>query len=298
MFKWVAVSIHAPQRIDDLARKWPRMRAVGAVVLAAVIAVAAGVALLWLLPRLLTSDVKGSLSAAEELKARNDARTPLIAFALAIGTGGTLLFTWRSYLLSRRQHTTERYTRAVNQLGHEKVEVRCGGVYALERIARESDVDRAMVVFVFGALLRETRHRQPAGGMLDPDEDVLATLRAAARLAASLRERQPFTLDLRQAQLRGARLHKLDLRGAWLWEIDFVDAVLQEARFDDAQLIRARLDNADLTGARLADADLSGASLHGTTLAGADLRTARNLTRTQIAVAITDAATKLPDVLL
>ncbi|MGH3218423.1 MAG: hypothetical protein ACRDPY_06785 [Streptosporangiaceae bacterium] len=33
---------------------------------------------------------------------------------------------------------TDRYTKAIEQLGHDKLDVRIGGIYALERIARDS----------------------------------------------------------------------------------------------------------------------------------------------------------------
>ena len=36
---------------------------------------------------------------------------------------------------------TERFTRAIEQLGSDKMEIRLGGIYALERIANDSDKD-------------------------------------------------------------------------------------------------------------------------------------------------------------
>lgn len=63
--------------------------------------------MLWLVPLLLTMSAGDSLNAAERLKARNDVRTPLVAYALAVGAAGTLGFTYRLHLRSRDQHTTE-----------------------------------------------------------------------------------------------------------------------------------------------------------------------------------------------
>jgi ABC-type Fe3+ transport system permease subunit len=72
------------------------------------------------------------------LKLQNDARATLLQ-ALA---GGVLLlgayFTWRQLGVTREGQITDRYTKAVDQLGSDHLDVRVGGIYALERIARDS----------------------------------------------------------------------------------------------------------------------------------------------------------------
>src|SRR5215204_2980857 len=72
-----------------------------------------------------------------------------IAGGLALLFG--LYFTWRRVEISQRtletqqdQQVTERFTQAIDQLGatddkgKRKLEIRLGGIYALERIARDS----------------------------------------------------------------------------------------------------------------------------------------------------------------
>ena len=49
----------------------------------------------------------------------------------------------------------ERFTRAVDQLGDEKLQIRLGGIYALERIANESEKDYWPIVKIFTAYIRE-----------------------------------------------------------------------------------------------------------------------------------------------
>src|SRR3712207_3973288 len=44
--------------------------------------------------------------------------------------------------LTRQGQITERFTRAIDQLGHDRTEIRLGGIYALERIAKESEEDQ------------------------------------------------------------------------------------------------------------------------------------------------------------
>jgi hypothetical protein len=93
--------------------------------------------------------------AADELKAQNDVRTTLLQ-ALA---GGVLLlgayFTYRQLRVTREGQITDRYTKAVDQLGSEHLDVRVGGIYALERIARDSPEDRATIEEVLTAYLRD-----------------------------------------------------------------------------------------------------------------------------------------------
>jgi hypothetical protein len=47
----------------------------------------------------------------------------------------------RQVLVAQEGQITERFTRAIEQLGNDKMEVRLGGIYALERIANDSDKD-------------------------------------------------------------------------------------------------------------------------------------------------------------
>src|SRR6266498_3922187 len=95
--------------------------------------------------------VPGSVTPAQSqaLQARNDLRTTLLQ-----GIGGLFLIsgvvaTWRQVQLTRHQldllregQITERFTRAIEQLGSDNLDVRLGGIYALERIASSSDAER------------------------------------------------------------------------------------------------------------------------------------------------------------
>ena len=55
---------------------------------------------------------------------------------------------------------TDRYTKAIEQLGSDKLDVRIGGIYALERIARDSARDHPTVMEVLTAFIRE-HSREP-----------------------------------------------------------------------------------------------------------------------------------------
>jgi hypothetical protein len=72
-----------------------------------------------------------------------------------------LYFTWRTLQVNREGQITERFTRAIEQLGathddkSKNLELRLGGIYALERIARESEKDHWSIMEVLTAYVRQ-----------------------------------------------------------------------------------------------------------------------------------------------
>jgi hypothetical protein len=78
------------------------------------------------------------LSAEQRLKAETDARTSLLqaiaGLVVLVGAGAT----WRQLHINREGQVTDRFTRAIDQLGSQYLEVRLGGIYALGRIASDS----------------------------------------------------------------------------------------------------------------------------------------------------------------
>jgi hypothetical protein len=288
--------------LDGRGRR--RASARGRRILAAVIASAALLVLiLWVLPLALTAGPGDALSAAERLRARNDVRSTLVTLVAALVAVAGLTFTGRTYLLNVSGQVTDRYSKAVGQLGEKEIAVRVGAIYALERIARDSPRDTDTIVEVLCTFVRAARAvpggpgqgAADAGAAVPPD--VQAALTVLGRVPLS---QCAVPVDLRQADLRGvdltgamldgawfreslltgARLRGTRLRGAWLSAARLDDADLDSAVLEEARLREAVLDGAILKGARLAGADLEGASLRGTWLAGAHLSRGM-LTQTQ-----------------
>ena len=109
----------------------------------------------WVAPALLVGDA--------EDRFQTDIRTGLAAavFALvAVGVGHTA----RTYRSTRSEQITDRYLKAIAQLGsHESVAVRVGGVYALERLMTDSPEDQRTIVELLAAYVREQAPRQGNG---------------------------------------------------------------------------------------------------------------------------------------
>jgi hypothetical protein len=236
------------------------------------------VAVLVMLPVLLVP--AGAITDDKELyKARNDVRGTLVQ-VLAGGLVATgLVFTARTLDLNRSGQVTERFTRAVDQLNQreqDKVNVRLGGIYALERIANDSDDDLPTVVEVLCAHVREYSPwppRQPGQAPVDltPDQlrklpdlrtrapDLQAVLTVLSRLpdvhpsrpgrartTTDQVRRDLSRTDLRRSDLRGAHLEGADLHNAHLEGAHLNGAHLEGADLHDAHLERAILDDAHL----------------------------------------------------
>lgn len=162
--------------------------------------------------------------------------------------------------------------------------MRLGGIYTLERVARESPGDYWTVMETLPAFVRErARWIEPdvdtiENDALEPPElptDIAAVLAVIARRPVTERDREKSKgrrLDLRGTDLRGASLYEVHLEDAIL-----IGTHLEHARLSRAHLERASLSEAHLEGAHLDDAHLGGSILIDANLEGADLSLA-NLT--------------------
>ena len=259
--------------------------------------------------------VTGALRALRLQSARDAARGRLLTLGAGLFAAGALVYTARNFNLSRRTfeatftlteqgQVTERYTKAIEQLGSEKLDVRMGGIYALERIARDSPRDHPTVMEVLAAFIREHSREQrpsprPGADMPGdvPRSDMQAAM-TAIRRRDSGRDRERLSLagaDLTGADLTGAKFTRADLTGAKLAHADLTGADLTGADLTGADLTGAKLPGA-LTAANLSNAKLPGADLAYAHLAHADL-TGADLTRADLTRAdLPDA--KLPGAIL
>ena len=245
------------------------------------------------------------------------------------GTVGLVVIwiTWQRLQVAREElriaqegQVTERFSRAVEHLGNNSLDVRLGAIYALERIARDSRQDHGPIMEILTAYVRERAPRDPSTEDQQPtdDESRLATDIQAALTVIGRRQADYDPpgegLDLGNTGLHGANLYKAKLRRANFREANlqraylslanlqgayFIGCYLQRARLAGADLRWSRLAEARLQGARLMSADLLGANLRGTDLTDADLRGANLnevffLTSQQIVEAKGDDKTKLP----
>ncbi len=206
--------------------------------------------------------------------ARDTARGRLLTLGAGLFAGAALLFAARALVLLRRGQVTDRYTRAIEQLGSRALDVRIGGIYALEAVARDSARDHPTVMEVLTAFVREhSREQWPP-----PDSPRTTWITWRGRFRTGGRQQERFTRPDVQAAVtvlgrRDARrdIQPIHLNGADLTGADLSDANLGGANLTEATLRDADLARADLAGATLRDADLTRADLTDATLRSADL---------------------------
>jgi hypothetical protein len=252
------------------------------VAVAAVAALAA--TLLVLVPQAQVADL--SVDAAERFKAEDEARRTLVQLFGGLALLFGLWLTLREVRASEQTaasslggQVTERFGRAIEHLSSAHLVTRLGGIYALERIARDSAPDHWTVVEVLLAFIRDA---VPAKGCHEarysasepappPGADVQAALTVVGRRNA---ERDgDRILDLARTDLRGADFRGLDYRkahflGACLQSANFTAAQLQEADFSAASLLSVCLTDANLDDANLITARTGGTYCHRTSLRG------------------------------
>jgi len=276
------------------------------IIIAAVVIIAAVGAVYLLLWKVPVWQVARSTGLTDENRfdRENDARKTLaqILGGLAVVVGlysslralqlsaKTAEVTANSFALSREGHITDRFTKAIEQLGavdavgKPKLEVRLGGIYALERIARDSERDYSVIMEVLTAYVREHSSRIEDSHVTPYPQESTRRLRADIQSILTVLGRRELKYDKVPLDLRYTHLEWADLR----------EAHLEGAVFWGAHLEMAVLDKAYLQGAQLLVANLEGAFLHEAHLEGVDLSWAVGLTQVQIDSASGNEWTKLP----
>ena len=227
--------------------------------------------------------VTGGPRAPRLQMARDAAQHRLLGFGAGLFTAGA--DTARNLARSRpatgaseREELEDRYVKAAGDLESGRLDVRIGGIYALERVAHDWPLGHPAVMDALAAFVRRRSHAQrpsldedgpgAQGPGRMPYPDVQAALTVIGRRGSS--------------QDRGlVNLDRADLTGANLTRANLAYSSLAYVILAHANLSGADLTGADLTGADLTDADLTGADLTGAILSSADL-TRANLTRADL----------------
>jgi hypothetical protein len=299
------------------------------IVAAIIVFAAAAVLAIWQVPRLqarrwAAQGIEGQRLAELE----NGARGTVVQVVGGIALILTFVATWlqisdtrratdRTLRLTATQQETERFTRAVEQLGSARVEVRVGGIYGLQQTAQDSPQRRSAIAHLMLAFLRSQhplrrnderlraieeripfvqRHRDVAAGPCElttarawPDTQAALTVLLGFRAALS------GPLDLSGVDLIGVRAPGGDFTGADLQFTALAGSYVPDAKFDNAKVYDADLRLACVQNARFDDAYvyLSQERAASADFSGADLSHACGALKLSLAPAITDADTKV-----
>jgi uncharacterized protein YjbI with pentapeptide repeats len=231
-------------------------------------------------------------------------------------TGGfffvTAYFTWRNLQVTEAKQITERFAQAITQLGSEKMEIRLGGIYALERIAKDSPKDYWTIIEVLSSFIREhsprslankTTQNQPKETFLDSfipktklrnnnredsriATDVQAALTVIGRRNIKQDETDPLhsfifldNVNLRNANCIGLNLSNINFTGtdfanAWLVNATLVQSLCAGTNFKDADFENADLRCSFFIAANCQNAGFINANLEGILLTNANLSNA------------------------
>jgi hypothetical protein len=220
--------------------------------------------------------------------AHRDDVVPLLTFLGALGAASGILWQaatarkrhYEQTEADRRRRITESFSKAVEQLASDKLEVRLGGIYTLERISRESREDYWPVMETLTAFVREhTRWKER--------DAISAETLAQDQKSADTQQSEPAT-DI-------AAVLTVIVRGDgedrdWRWRLDLTGSDLRGANLYRAHLEKTNLHRAHLEGAELMFVDLGEADL-----CGAHFEKAVGLTQDQINRASGDWLTMLPE---
>ncbi len=216
--------------------------------------------------------------------ALTNARAALTNAEVAIANSRVAVETLR---VAERGHLTDRYAKAIEQLGDDKLAVRLGGIHGLQQYAEDSDRpgDQRTVVEVLSAFIRDKLggvggSDPEKGGPRTPEADVLAAVSVLAQL--------PVRDGVVRAYIPGALFHSIDISGARLKAgnlsrvrmdtvgirgADLSGINLDGANFDNASLTRCNLTDAKLRGTIFRTGSLAYSKLHDADVEGADLGT-------------------------
>ncbi|HEY1475021.1 MAG TPA: pentapeptide repeat-containing protein [Pseudolabrys sp.] len=199
--------------------------------------------------------------------------------------------------ISEDGQVTDRFAKAIDQLGNrERIELRLGAIYTLERISRASEKDYWPIIELMCAFVRsnapKTERRKSAKPSKDR-ADIQAAMTMIGRRHDTHSKKEPAPLYLADADLSELHLEGANLEGAVLWNASLEGSVLAQANLRGARLTAASLKNANLTDAHLENAILDGASLDHAILArthleGVDLSRVFGLKAEQVKQAYTD----------
>ncbi|MFD7103738.1 pentapeptide repeat-containing protein [Streptomyces celluloflavus] len=191
-------------------------------------------------------------------------RTGLVAVGAAFIAGAGLFYTHGTLKQTRQRdreqsdlvregQVTDRYVEAIKLLANdEKITERLGGIYALERIMKDSEKDHATVVEVLAAFIREhasIRYDQNLEGEEGGSEYEDARPKVAIQAVLTVLGRRPIRAEVNRIDLRNVDLRGADLSGAYLVGFDFTGSDLRGCDFSASHLHRVVLRETKLDGA-------------------------------------------------
>ena len=172
--------------------------------------------------------------------------------------------------LSHRSHDSDRFSKATEQLGHDKTSVQIGGLFTLQALFFEAKADRT-------AIFNTIHHYVNDVATFDPYDDEARKVAASNPAAAGLTVVSELLASPEyrslgsggKVPLWGCNFNFAELGEGDLSEASFMRSTLRNATFTALPMSGTDFTSADLTGVTFEGCDLSGATFNGAILSGA-----------------------------
>lgn len=246
--------------------------------------------ILFLPSQLIAYDLKQGMITHDQARgAINEYRKTAIQLLGGVVIAIGLYLTWRrikatekTVKVTEEGQITDRFSKAVEQLGDERLAVRLGGIFSLERISKDSEYDYWTVIEVLSAYVRNYKPKMEIINNADPTSEKTNTDKTNTAITEQVIPpdiQAIMTVIGRRKKIYGPNGRKIDLegsflRGAFLWRADLRGLFLKNVNLEKADLVQSNLTGAYLGGANLQGADLTEAILNKTSLGGANLKNA------------------------
>jgi len=259
---------------------------------------------LWKVPQFQVSHAK--VTEKERIVLENSLRATLAQILGGFFVFLGIYFTWKNVAVLEEKQITDRFNQAISHLGSEHLQIRLGGIYALERIARDSDKDYFQILEILTAYIRDRSKLNQSLSVIEPVHiDIQAILNILQKISNdSLNHKRTYCFDmsgtnLKQANisnaflkksnlskasldeaniqvsnLEGANLYKSSLVKADLFKANLKEVYLKQANCCKANFISANLDSAGLSEVNFENAKLAEASLKDSDLINSNLKNA------------------------
>jgi len=128
---------------------------------------------------------------------------------------------WKRIEVSQEGQITERFTRAIEQLGSDKLAIRLGGLYAFQRIEIDSPKDRLNIFKILLAYLHECADSSKFIYEEAPLE-VITTLEIIGKINGKFnRSAEDIWYDISSLNLKNMIIHSIDLSLISFFGVDF-----------------------------------------------------------------------------
>ena len=208
----------------------------------------------------------------------------------------------------RAKMINENFTKSVELLGHDKVAVRQGGVFALQRLLREQDLYSTVIRIIASFVRDQSQIFQKVRA--SSDSTLPVDVEAALIVVRDRKSTGPHDYEsrkIREIQRQGGSI--FDLSNSFLLNADLTKIDFRFFNLSDCVIEGCLLKDADLSGANLSsttfrDAELDGANFDGAQIDGAEfigssnLKLVHGLMQTQIDVANGRSEIELPEGLI